>query len=281
MPSSGLSSTHSSTTNIRSINSLSSLLSAHGSSSQLHGPAGGLPGPNASFPRPAARLPARQQSRTLSSLVVQPTAEFSHNATMSRYTIDIPGVQASDLEVSIHQGILYIKGCRRTYSIDGSVCVKKTPLYKRFPVHANSLDLSQTTARLHRGILTVVGPKVLPPTPTASSVSTPTVSQGPVETSAMDTTAAAATEVKADKQETDKNETDDDIDKQDSNEDEPNSDEDDKEEEKDNVELPTIIPVVQGEDPDFAPVSEEEDSVPTTFQDANAMPATDVFARPN
>jgi HSP20 family molecular chaperone IbpA len=88
-----------------------------------------------------------------------PPAELSESHEWMRLTVDLPGVQLKDLDVNINHGVLTIEGSRRTMSVDGSVCVKKQKISRRYAIDGDVVDLHNATANLNYGILTIKAPK--------------------------------------------------------------------------------------------------------------------------
>jgi HSP20 family molecular chaperone IbpA len=76
-----------------------------------------------------------------------------------RLAVDLPGVHLKDLDLIINHGVLTIEGVRRTMSVDGSVCVKKQKVSRRYAIDADVVDLSNAAANLKFGVLTIKAPK--------------------------------------------------------------------------------------------------------------------------
>jgi HSP20 family molecular chaperone IbpA len=87
------------------------------------------------------------------------SAELSENHEWMRLTLDLPGVQLKDLDVNINHGVLTIEGSRRTMSVDGSVCVKKQKISRRYAIDTDVVDVHSATANLKFGVLTFKAPK--------------------------------------------------------------------------------------------------------------------------
>jgi hypothetical protein len=81
------------------------------------------------------------------------------NENLMRLTVDLPGVLAKDLDVSVEHGILSISGSRKTFSIDGSVCVKKQKISRRYAIDTDVVDIEKVEANLACGVLTIEAPK--------------------------------------------------------------------------------------------------------------------------
>jgi HSP20 family molecular chaperone IbpA len=88
-----------------------------------------------------------------------PPAELSESHEWMRLAVDLPGVQLKDLDVNINHGVLTIEGSRRTMSVDGSVCVKKQKISRRYAIDGDVVDLNNATANLKFGVLTIKAPK--------------------------------------------------------------------------------------------------------------------------
>jgi HSP20 family molecular chaperone IbpA len=91
--------------------------------------------------------------------VPNPPAELSENYEWMRLTVDLPGIQLKDLDVSINHGILTIEGVRRTMTVDGSVCVKKQKVSRRYAIDTDVVDMQKVAANLKFGVLTIKAPK--------------------------------------------------------------------------------------------------------------------------
>lgn len=94
----------------------------------------------------------REQSR-------QPVAELAENSQCIRLSVDLPGVLASDLEVLVEEGVLSIKASRKIMSIDGTSCLKKQKISRRYAINTDVVDIQELEAHLAHGVLTVNAPK--------------------------------------------------------------------------------------------------------------------------
>jgi HSP20 family protein len=106
----------------------------------------------------------RQQQQTEHGLqsrekAPNPPAELSENYEWMRLTVDLPGVQLKDLDVDINHGVLTIEGVRRTMTVDGSVCVKKQKVSRRYAIDTDVVDMQKVSANLKFGVLTIKAPK--------------------------------------------------------------------------------------------------------------------------
>jgi HSP20 family molecular chaperone IbpA len=91
--------------------------------------------------------------------VPHPPAELSENYEWMRLTVDLPGVQLKDLDVNINHGVLTIEGVRRTMTVDGSVCVKKQKVSRRYAIDTDVVDMQKVAANLKFGVLSIKAPK--------------------------------------------------------------------------------------------------------------------------
>ena len=94
-----------------------------------------------------------------------PPAELSESNEWMRLAVDLPGVQLKDLDVNINHGVLTIEGSRSIMSVDGSVCVKKQKISRRYAIDADVVDLHNAAANLKFGVLTIKAPKKSKPNP--------------------------------------------------------------------------------------------------------------------
>jgi HSP20 family molecular chaperone IbpA len=88
-----------------------------------------------------------------------PPAELSESYEWMRLTVDLPGVHLRDLDVNINHGVITIEGSRRTMSVDGSVCVKKQKVSRRYAIDTDVVDMQKVAANLKFGVLTIKAPK--------------------------------------------------------------------------------------------------------------------------
>jgi HSP20 family protein len=75
-----------------------------------------------------------------------------------RLSMDLPGVRAKDLEVSVQRGVLSIRGYRSVKGLDSRV-VKKQKLSRRFAVDTDVVDVTRASANLANGVLIICAPK--------------------------------------------------------------------------------------------------------------------------
>jgi len=105
----------------------------------------------------------QQQARQIQQIKAahkQPAAnaELSENRNGIRLTVDLPGVQPSDVSVSHEHGVLTVTACRKHLSLD-NVCVKKQKVQRRYAVNTDVVDTEKLTATLAHGVLTLHAPK--------------------------------------------------------------------------------------------------------------------------
>jgi HSP20 family molecular chaperone IbpA len=105
------------------------------------------------------QLRQQQQQPGGQEKAASPPAELSESNEWMRLAVDLPGVQLKDLEVIINHGVLTIEGVRRTMSVDGSVCVKKQKISRRYAIDADVVDLHNAAANLKLGVLTIQASK--------------------------------------------------------------------------------------------------------------------------
>lgn len=110
----------------------------------------------------ATAIPAPLPQQTGSQMKIP--AELSENKDCLRLTIDLPGVLAKDLDVSLEQGVLTVKGCRRTMSVDGHICLKKQKFQRRYAIATHKVHVAALQAQLAHGVLTIRAPKKVQPT---------------------------------------------------------------------------------------------------------------------
>lgn len=85
-------------------------------------------------------------------------SELSENRNGIRLTMDLPGVEPSDVSVSHDHGVLTVNACRKHLSLD-NVCVKKQKVQRRYAVNTDVVDTERLTATLKHGVLTLQAPK--------------------------------------------------------------------------------------------------------------------------
>lgn len=84
--------------------------------------------------------------------------EYEEDENEVRFSVDMPGIKVSDLDVSVDNGYLNISGSRSIRSADGKA-VKKARYARTFSLNEDSTDLSKLKANLADGVLVVTVPK--------------------------------------------------------------------------------------------------------------------------
>lgn len=88
-----------------------------------------------------------------------------------RISVDVPGVKASDIQLSVKDDVILMEAVRRRVSSDGST-VKKVKITKSFRVDPQAVDLGNVTANLSDGVLVVLVPKATKPGPRTIAITT-------------------------------------------------------------------------------------------------------------
>ena len=88
-----------------------------------------------------------------------------------RYSIDVPGVKAADLEVTVQNSQLNVSGSRRTKSSDGKT-TKRARFARTFSLEEDTVDISKMKANLADGVLVVTVPKKPHPEPVKITITT-------------------------------------------------------------------------------------------------------------
>lgn len=143
--------------------------------------------------RPSSSSAPTAASSSSSSSVsdrLVPSANLNENRDCVRVLVDLPGVPAQDVHVTLEHGVLEISGTRRIMSDDGSTCLKRQKFGRRYAIDVDVVDVAKATAVLSNGVLTVRAPKkdersqslVRIPVVDASAVAmAPAVNPGPDE----------------------------------------------------------------------------------------------------
>jgi HSP20 family protein len=76
-----------------------------------------------------------------------------------RLSMDLPGVYAKNLEVSVQRGVLSIWGYRCVNEGLDNRVVKKQKLSRRFAVDTDVVDVTRASANLANGVLVICAPK--------------------------------------------------------------------------------------------------------------------------
>lgn len=129
-------------------------------------------------PRSHSNKSRRASAPTTSSAALHrcfaSAAELTENVDWVRLVIDLPGVEARDLDVNIEHrkprsrsgrvgstkiAILSVVGTRKTMSVDRTQCLRSHKFYRRYAINADVVDTTSATATLSSGVLTFVAPK--------------------------------------------------------------------------------------------------------------------------
>lgn len=87
-----------------------------------------------------------------------------------RVSLDLPGVKAADLNISMEQGVLNISGFRRILSRDGET-TKRNRFSYSVAVEEDT-DVSKLCANLSDGVLVITAPKKARPGPVTIPITT-------------------------------------------------------------------------------------------------------------
>lgn len=83
------------------------------------------------------------------------SAELSENRDIVRLRIDVPGIDPKDIKVSVEQGVLTVQGTRKSFSIDGTTCLKKRHFVRRYGLDTNAIEAHSVSAALALGVLEI------------------------------------------------------------------------------------------------------------------------------
>ena len=90
---------------------------------------------------------------------VIPNVDVSETRECIRVMVDLPGVLAKDIDVTIDNGVLCIEGSRKIMDPNDAVCVKKQRFIRRYAIDTDVVDCADATAVLSNGVLTFRAPK--------------------------------------------------------------------------------------------------------------------------
>lgn len=99
------------------------------------------------------------------------SSEYEEDDNEVRFSIDMPGVKASDLDVTLKDGHLHVSGVRRTKVAEGKT-VKRARYARTFTLDQDATDVSKMKANLADGVLVVTVPKKPKKTPMKITVTT-------------------------------------------------------------------------------------------------------------
>lgn len=89
----------------------------------------------------------------------EPAADIRETGEEIRVDVDLPGVDQQDMEISLHQGVLEIRGERRAPPPpDGETCTRRERRYGRFArtfLLTAPIQAERITATVDRGVLTI------------------------------------------------------------------------------------------------------------------------------
>jgi HSP20 family molecular chaperone IbpA len=90
----------------------------------------------------------------------QRPAQLIDNDKVWKLSYDLPGIKAKDLSVTVDGSNVQVTASRNFASLSGdSKTVKKSRIFKSFPVNSLAVDLSQLKANLSDGVLVISAPK--------------------------------------------------------------------------------------------------------------------------
>ena len=105
---------------------------------------------------------------------VAPASEASTNGDAYRIAVELPGVNESDIDVQVHDGVIVLKGEKRTSREEkGETWFFSERQYGAFSRSFRlppDADEDAVTADLKDGVLTLVVPKTAPETPPTRKV---------------------------------------------------------------------------------------------------------------
>ena len=115
------------------------------------------------------------REQDFSLLRSSPGYEISESDGKYQIHVDVPGVKAADMDISVNEGVLKITGGRKTEK-DGVVSESK--FEKRFTVGDN-IEIDKLSANLENGVLTLTAPKK---EKTEKPVHKIAITEGPMDT---------------------------------------------------------------------------------------------------
>lgn len=99
------------------------------------------------------------------------SSDYEEDDKEIRFSVDVPGVKASDLDVTVKDGQLHVSGVRKTKSVDGKT-VKRARYAKTFTLDEDATDVTQMKANLSDGVLVVSVPKKAKKSPVKIAITT-------------------------------------------------------------------------------------------------------------
>jgi HSP20 family molecular chaperone IbpA len=102
----------------------------------------------------------QEQCHQLQMKMYQPN-DLTENDSMIRLTLDVPGVSKDDIQVQVLTTLheLRVTSKRLYMSIDGKSCVGSSTKCRRYYMNNDVVDVSQISATLGSGTLTITAPK--------------------------------------------------------------------------------------------------------------------------
>jgi HSP20 family protein len=101
--------------------------------------------------KPLTSLNYNESPESLASV----SSDFEEDENTLRFYIDVPGCKATDLDVTIDHGHLYVSGSRRTHSMGGKT-TKRARFSRSFSLDEEVVDVSKMEATLEDGVLTII-----------------------------------------------------------------------------------------------------------------------------
>ncbi|QUD89275.1 Hsp20/alpha crystallin family protein [Phenylobacterium montanum] len=89
-----------------------------------------------------------------------PQAEVEESENDYRISVELPGVDEKDVEVVMHEGVLVVRGHKRSEISDAGRAVTERTygrFERRFALH--DVDEDRLYAKFHNGVLTIIAPK--------------------------------------------------------------------------------------------------------------------------
>jgi HSP20 family molecular chaperone IbpA len=106
-----------------------------------------------------SRIAQNQVREAINPNKLIPSFDLSENRDCIRVMVDLPGVMAGDIDVTIDHGVLCIEGSRNIMDPDDAVVVKKQKFTRRYAIDTDVVDCAGATAVLANGVLTFRAPK--------------------------------------------------------------------------------------------------------------------------
>jgi HSP20 family molecular chaperone IbpA len=112
------------------------------------------------FAAGASSLSSRSRRRRMmpSSHPAAAALRIHESDSSIRLTMDLPGIRAKDIDVSVQHGVLLIQGCRVERDLNGNI-YKKQKVAQRFSIDTHVVDVTKAVANLSQGVLVIQAPK--------------------------------------------------------------------------------------------------------------------------